>query len=368
MTGQPPVGQGLLDTILVVVLALCVVLALLVVVSRLRIRRLAMTTRERLAPLRGDLLLVGAGEDESGAARERLVADRQAGLALDRAVVELLTKVRGGPAEDLVDVLRQRRTVDVALRSLTSRSSVQRARATRTLGLLRDPALADEIVGMLDDRSGEVRIVAARAVGALGPSAGESAAHAVLLAVRNRRSAPGVPATVAMGTLTQLGMEAEPAVTAGLHHADPGVRNVAAAVAGHSLFLRCGPRLFELAAADEDRMVRVSAIEALGRVGREDDGAALARLLLPSEPSTVRWAAARALGELGGPDAVEALLSVLSDGNRFLAVTAANALAQTGPGREALHRTATGDAPESSHSAVAGVLQMLQLQATSRGH
>ncbi|EAP99021.1 phycocyanin alpha phycocyanobilin lyase related protein NblB-like [Janibacter sp. HTCC2649] len=368
MIDQQPVTQGVLDEVLVAVLALIGLLALVVVVSRIRIRRNAVRTLERLAPLRPDLLAVAAGEDEQGDARRRLAGDRSAGPALDRAVVDLLTKVRGAPADALVTVLRERNGVARALDSLEARSSVRRARATRTLGLLRDPAQVTDLVRMLDDRSGEVRIVAARAVGALGPRAGASAASAVLRAVRSRRSAPGVPATVAMGTLTQLGVEAEAAVAVGLEDADPGVRNVAAAVAGHSLFLSCAPRLAILAATDPDRTVRVSATEALGTVGRPGDVRAIARLLAPDEPASVRGAAARALGEMGGIHAVEALLEVLADDDRFLAVTAANALAQSGDGRGALVLAAADpDTPESARSAVTGVLQVLELRDATRG-
>lgn len=367
MTDPLPVGQSLLDEVLVGVLALCAVLALMIVISRVRIRRRSATTRERLAPLRPDLLAVAAGEDESGEARRRLVDDRVCGPALDRAVVDLLTKVRGGPADDLVTVLRERHGVSTALRFLHARSSVRRARATRMLGLLRDPALTSDIVRMLDDRSGEVRIVAARAVGAIGPRAGSSAASAVLRAVRPRRSGPGVPATVAMQTLTQLGVESEQAVSSGLEDADPGVRNVAAAVAGHSLFLGCAPRLSHLAANDADRKVRVSATEALGAVGRAGDVPAISRLLAQHEPPGVRRAASRALGELGGTEAVEVLVSVLSDGDRSLAVASATSLSQSDEGREALRRIAADvGAPVASRSAVRGAVQLLDLQDAER--
>lgn len=367
MTDQQPVGQALLDEVLIGVLILCVLLAVVVVISRVRIHRHAATTVQRLEPLRPSLLAVGAGEDGSGEARRRLVADRSAGPALDRAVVDLLIKVRGGPADDLVAVLRERHGVAKALQSLGAASSVRRARATRMLGLLRDPTLTPDIVRMLDDRSGEVRIVAARAIGSVGPRAGASAASAVLLAVRPRRSGPGVPATVAMGTLSRLGLESRSAVTMGLDDADPGVRNVAAAVAGHNLFLGCTAKLAQLAATDPDRTVRVSAIEALGAVGRPDDVEAIARLLALDEPPAVRRAAARALGELGGGQAVDVLVSVLADDDRFLAVSSATALTQSEEGRRALRRTADDVATcAAARSAVAGAVQLLDLQATER--
>jgi len=360
--------QPIAQSVLVGVIVCCVILALVVVVSRVRIARRAERNRQRLAPLRADLLAVGAGEDETGSARRRLVQDRTAGPELDRAVIDLLTKVRGGPAEDLVEVLRERHGVARALEALGASSSVRRARATRVLGLLRDPSHVNDLVRMLDDRSGEVRIVAARAIGALGPSAGPSAAGAVVRAVRSRRSAPGVPATVAMSTLTQLGVESHAAVAAGLDDDDPGVRNVAAAVAGHNLFVATGSRLAQMAATDPDHTVRVSATEALGAVGRPADVHVLVRLLAPIEPAVVRRAASRALGELGGDVAVTGLVSVLGDDDRFLATSAATALAETEGGRRALRDLAADDAvAPQARSAVAGMLQVLDLRAGDRG-
>lgn len=368
MIDEQPIGQGLLDEVLVAVIGICFVLAVVVVVSRVGIARRAERGRQRLAPLRADLLAVGAGEDDSGAARRRLVEDRTAGHDLDRAVVNLLTKVRGGPAEDLVEVLRERHGVASALHALGSASSVRRARATRILGLLRDASHTNDLLRMLDDRSGEVRIVAARAIGGLGPAAGPSAAGAVLRAVRSRRSAPGVPATVALSTLTQLGVESEPAVVLGLEDDDPGVRNVAAGVAGHNLFLATGPRLAQMAASDPDHTVRVSATEAFGAVGRPSDVHVIVGLLAPTEPAVVRRAAARALGELGGDVAVAGLVSVLGDDDRFLATSAATALAASEAGRRALRELAADEsaAPE-ARSAVTGTLQVLDLRASDRG-
>lgn len=171
-----------------------------------------------------------------------------------------------------------------------------------------------------------------------------------------------------MGTLTQLGVEAEAAVAAGLEDDDPGVRNVAAAVAGHSLFVSCAPRLAILAATDPDRTVRVSATEALGAVGRPGDVRAIASLLSPHEPALVRGAAARALGEMGGTHAAEVLIRILADDDRFLAVTAANALAQSTDGRGALVLAAADPhTPETARSAVTGVLQVLELRDATRG-
>lgn len=368
MNSSEPVSRGLMEVTLLVVVAVCVLLAIAVVAAKVVLARRAEATRRTLAPLRADLLAVAAGEDPDGAGRARLMADRDAGPALDRALIGLLTKVRGTPGEDLVSVLRERDVEQRALAALDSISSVRRARATRALGLLRDPAHTDAILGRLRDRSGEVRLVAARALGALGPDAGPQAATALLRSVRTVSGEPGVPATAAIGALCSLGFAAEPAVAAGMSDPDPGVRHVAASVAGHNLFLRCGDRLAELAATDHDVAVRVSATAALGRFGRSGDMPAVAALLAAHEPASVRRAAARALGSIGTEEAGEVLVGMLADDDRALALAAAEALAGSGLGRDLLTEVAEDqDAAPAARRAAEGALQVLRLQDESAG-
>lgn len=363
MTEPAPVSQSLLDVVAIIVVASCVVLAVAIVLARVVADRRRARTRDRLSGLRPALLTAAAGEDIDGAARRTLVADRTAGPELDRAVVDLLTKVRGTPADELVEVLRSRDGVQRTLRGLHSRSSVQRARSTRTLGLLRDPDHVDELVGRLSDRSREVRLVAARAIGEIGPDAGSDAAEALLASVRTQGSAPGVPADGAIGALVRLGAAAQGPVRHGLDAADPGVRNVAATVAGHNLMTGCVPRLAQLALADPDLLVRVSATVALGCAGRPSNVGSVTVLLDQDEPSQVRRAAARALGELGAPEGLTALVSLLDDADRGVALAAAEALAASGPGRT-LMRAVVADAgmSDEARSAVRGVLELQRLR------
>lgn len=365
MTAPSLVSRELLDVVAVVVLGLCLLLATVVVLSKLITTRRAAATRGRLAPLRTDLLAVASGEDPHGAARTRLIAHRDSRSELDRALVDVLTKVRGTPADELVGVLRSRDAVARALSATRSISSVRRARAYRTLGLLRDPDLTTDLLRGLHDRSPEVRLVATRAIGAVGAPTGPGAARAVLRAVRTQRSQPGVAAGTAADALVRLGIASEPAVRDALTDDDAGVRLVAATVAGRGLFISCAPQLTELARADPDRLVRVAATRALGEVGGVGDGPVLVGLADANEPAPVRRAAADALGRLGTPDAATALETLLGDADRGLAAAAASSLGDSGSGRAALSRAAVD--PHSTASAARAARSALEVVRLRRG-
>lgn len=363
MTGPTVVSSGLLHVVAVVVLCLCLLLAAVVVLSKLVTTRRHAGSRKRLAPLRTDLLSVAAGEDIDGAARDRLIAHPDRRGELDRAVVGVLTKVRGAPADALVEVLHGRNAVSRTLHATRSVSTVHRARAFRTLGLLRDADLTSDLLRGLHDRSPEVRLVAARAIGAVGPPAGERAARAVLRAVRTHRAQPGVAAGMATDALVGLGVASEPAVQEGVTHDDPGVRLVAATVAGRGLFSSCAPQLAVLARTDTDPLVRIAATNALGEIGRLADGPVLVALTDPAEPAPVRRAAAVALGRLGTADAAAALNALLGDADRGLAAAAAAALGDSAAGRAALTRAAADpEDPGPSARAARATLEVLRLR------
>lgn len=321
-------GQFLLVTGLAVG-ACCLALALLTVGAKVVRVQHHRRLEERLAPLRLPLLTLATGEDHDGSARRALstIAPRQRG-DLTSLVVALLTKVRGAPTEDLVEVLRQHDTIEVARRDLGRRSAVRRARAARLLGLLRDQRYVTDLVPLLKDRSAEVRLVATRALGALGDA---DAAQAVLAAVcPTAAGAAGIPAATAAEALLGMGVGIAPVLAQGMHHDDAGVRNVAVLVAGHGLFSSTAPRLRVLLATDPDREVRGNAALALGRVGGAEDVRELTASTLPDRPTPLRRTAAIALGELGHPDAAPTLGDLLSDADRRLAQVSADALLHLG--------------------------------------
>ncbi|HET8601230.1 MAG TPA: HEAT repeat domain-containing protein [Segeticoccus sp.] len=363
MTRPDTVAGHLLLVAGVVIVATCLVLAAVIIVAKVVRARVLRATALRQAPLRPLVLAVAAGEDDDGTARAQLTAVPSSQRADVRdLLVALLSKVRGGPAEDLVAILGELRTVDAARESLHSRSAIRRARAARVLGLMREEAYAADLVGALADRSPEVRLVAARALGMIGDP---SAATAVLEAVRGTHGGVGIPASIAAEALIGMGVGVGPALREALHADDATMRAVAAGVAGVGLFTSTAPRLRVLLASDPDERVRRTAAQALGRLGGPGDVAVLVGSTHADQPTPLRRVAAQALGELGDPSAVPALTALLVDEDRRLAQLSGQALAQLGPpGLRVLVEFADGEGAVGRASRAA--LAVEELRAASR--
>jgi len=208
------ITQGVLIGISVVVALTAVGLTALVVVAKLVRSHRERATDAALAPHRMPLLILGSGEDDDGAAMAHLLAvEHQAWRTVGPAVTAMLAKVRGEPVEDLVLVLREHGDVDRAVSELGSRSVVTRARAAYLLGLVRDRSHVPHLLPLLRDRSAEVRLVAVRALGAIGDPV---AAGHVLRALHSVRGHVGVPAFLAAEALLSLGTGGAAALREGL--------------------------------------------------------------------------------------------------------------------------------------------------------
>jgi HEAT repeat protein len=356
------ITQGLLIGVSVVVALTALGLTVLVVAAKLARTRRERVMEAALAPHRMSLLVLGSGEDDDGAAMAHLLAvDPQAWRTVGPAVTAMLAKVRGEPVEDLVLVLREHGDIDRALSELRARSVVTRARAAYLLGLVRDRSHVPHLLPLLRDRSAEVRLVAVRALGAIGDPA---AAGDVLRALHSVRGHVGVPAFLAAEALLAMGTGGAAALREGLDSDDPTVRNAAALVAGRGTFVSTAPRLRELVDADPDPEVRATASAALGFVGGGDDVATLARHTAGGEPVELRRTCAAALGEVGHPLAADALAGLLADPDRRLAQIAADALVQLGPSGI----TRLTGVPEGTPAATAarGALQLARLRSGER--
>ena len=329
--------------------------SIVVIIAMARFRRGVVAARSRtmLAPYRHGLIMMASGEDEDGQAKAALCAVPAPTWArLRPSVVALLRKVRGHPADDLVEVMRAHGEVDHATRMLTSRSAVRRARGAYVLGLVRDPRNAVQLLPLLSDPASDVRLVAARALGAIGDP---SAASGVLQALRNHHGQIGLPAWVATEALLAMGVEVGPILQIGLASEDPAVRNVCALVAGHGAYLSAAPQLRVLLATDCDGDVRVSAAVALGRVGGAQDAAVLVRHTDGSEPAVLRRTCATAMGALGQRESMDALAELLADDDRRLAELAGDSLVRIGNEGVAVLEAAaaTGQGPSARAAGVA---------------
>ncbi|MEW1953996.1 HEAT repeat domain-containing protein [Terrabacter sp. NPDC080008] len=327
------IGGALIAGATIAVLGVCVLLVLLVVAVRARRHRRQRREEMLLSPLRPHLIEVAAGEDDEGVAVRQLTGATDASrTVLDRNIVELLTKIRGVPAEQLVEVLEAHGAVEAAARDLTSRSAVRRARAAQLLGLARAGGAVPLLVNALEDEAVEVRNSAAYALGLIGDAA---AAGPVLSAIGHPER--GLPAATAAEALQSMGVGISEVLREALDDDHPRTRMVAAHLSGERSFTRCLPDLRRLLEEDGDLTVRETCAHAIGRLGRGDDVEVLARHTGAGEPLALRRACVAALGELGQPAAVPALAALLDDPDPRLAELAAAGLLGLGAdGREAL--------------------------------
>jgi hypothetical protein len=343
--------------------ALACLLAIVLVVAT-KVRR---TVRQRrraalLRPFRSQLIVVSAGEDEGRAALSALVAaDGAAGRVVDAAAVGMLGKVRGMPADQLVEVLQVHGAVRDATSDLRHRSPVRRARAAQLLGLTRARITAPALVTALRDDAVEVRAGAAYALGLMGDA---DAAGPLLEAV----DAPdaGLPAGIAAQALLSMGVGISQALLDGLYSERAGTRHLAAYVSGVGSFTRSVPALRRLLENDVDLTVREASATALAAIGTALDVGVLGRHTVPGLPLSLRRTCAIALGELGDVAAVPLLTELLDDPDPRLAELAARALVELGPaGQSALLERPVSE-PDAPHGAIEAALTIARLQGALR--
>jgi HEAT repeat protein len=340
----------------------CALAVAVIATAKLRLGRAGARSSALLAPYRGALIAIACGEDQGNQARAELYAVPAPTWDLLRAsVVAFLPKVRGAPADTLGELLRWHGEIERAIEALAARSATRRAHAAYLLGLIRDPSRATLLLPLLGDPDADVRLVAARALGAIGePSAAEGILGALRRTGHGQR---GLPAWVAAEALLAMGARIAPALQVGLASEDPAVRNVCAVVVGHGTFPAVTPQLRILLATDSEGDVRASAAVALGRVGGADDEAALARHTDASEKTVLRRTCATALGDLGQRESVDTLAGLLGDNDRRLASLAADSLMRIGTaGIARLQGAAATTAQGASARAARGALDVAGLR------
>jgi len=355
-------SRHLLFVAIVVVTAACVLMISITVVARVLRTRSTRHDADARDAVHHAVLVVAAGEDDGSAASWLGSLARRDRDAAGAMIVGLLPKLQGEPAEVLVEIVRGYGSLDRAAGDLTSRSAVTRARAAWTLGLTRDHNDVEKVRPLLSDRSSEVRLAAVETLGRLRDV---DAAGPILDTLSPSGGRAGVPAVTVAEALMRLGGGIVDELRVALADDDPARRDVAARVAGHQQLIALTPHLRQLLADDPSDVVRVSAAEALGRIGGIDDAAALAATCAETEPSPLRRAAAAALGELGHPAALPTLAALLGDRDRRLAEISASSLLEFGvEGRNVLD----GVAADAEHGrAAAFALELDRLRGEPRG-
>lgn len=304
----------------------------LLVLTGFRVGRRALQRRsERLAAsVRTDVLDAVLNEDDaSTAARQRLLATRgRARNRVEDELIGLLPRISGDAHERTATLLRRMGAERSALRRIRSRSVSKRCSGAFGLGALESRTSLPVLLDLLNDRSFDVRRVAARALGGIGdPDATEPLLRLV-------RGEPEMARDVgfALARIGEVG-------SATLREA------LSQSTASDDVTDRSGPLVADVLGQIGDlesvgvlsEAVRhavsptaVMAAESLALLEMPTAVPALLGGLSRTEPE-VRRAAAAALGRLGESEALTALVSAVADEDPAFSRVAASALADLGP-------------------------------------
>jgi hypothetical protein len=327
--GEVVVQPWLLRLSLWIMLATFVVLTATIIAARVTCSRRERALVRRVGPLREDVLTLVSGEDEGGSATRLSELRGQSVALVTPMLVGYLSKIRGTPAQRVVDVLVAHGLVRRARAGVTSWSGTRRARSVWALGVMRIRDAAADVVPRLQDRDRGVAVTSARSLGMLGDAA---AAEALLAAVApGRRGRGELPVWVVVEALVGLGPQAADTVGRALEGEDASTRAVAAMTIGRAQHLSQTTRLRELAGREEDPTVLAALAEAIGELGQPADTVVLTTLTERDQPRSVRLAAVRALGELADPGAISALGALLGDTDPRIGELAADVLVALGP-------------------------------------
>lgn len=268
----------------------------------------------------------------------------------DRPVVEEILldhiqRVRGDAKARLGRALDELGYIDRHIDGLTAARWWKRADSAEKLGVAGVERARGALVGALQDDVPEVRIRAAKALGAVG---GQASMLPLIDALRqpDRWSALRVA-----DILSEMGPKVVDELIEAFPTLEVPARLAAIDVVGRIRPLESVPWLAERI-DDDDADVRARAADALGAIGEPDSAHPLQKALVDAA-WPVRAMAAKALGRIGNPSALEALKNALRDAEWWVRANAAEALRAIGePGIEALDRALDDDDAFARHQAV----------------
>lgn len=253
------------------------------------------------------------------------------GAAAETIAASLLPQLRGADRDNLANLLEQGGMLPQARQGLRSRRAARRQRSAELLGAAGNRRAAAGLAKMLDDRDGEVRQTAARALGRIG----DPLSVPPLLDALDRKR---VSAHTVSMALLRIGSAGAGELTIALASDSPRVRAVAADTTGALGLIAAVPTLEDLL-TDENHTTRISAVRALGRLGVPTATPTLIRrlqheLVVPSLTFDDDYARAliTSLGQIGERSAIPVLEQSLMRSYR-LSSAAADALSEMGARR-----------------------------------
>jgi HEAT repeat protein len=323
-------------------MALVVGLSLVTAIVKVRRERKEKARQLELGMLR-PILMSYLATWEDGNARdlgETLIKHHSRATSFEEVVAGLLPKLRGADRSVLVDILRRRGTVTKACASTKSRRTVRRYQAVELLGSAGVLEGGPFVAKLLDDKHGEIRLAAVRALGRIG---GLDAAAALLEHLdQDDAKIPPHPVTMA---LLRIGAEATDPLLAALNAERMNVRAIAAEVLGVLGLISAVPYLEDRLTSDLHAAVRVAAAHALGRLDLPTSVPVLMQSLSRENDTEVLAAACIALGRIASVSAMPALERTITNAAPSVRIAAATAMVLIGePGVERLRRIAQQDA------------------------
>lgn len=298
--------EVLAAAVIVLTVACAAALVAVVVIKAIRHRR---EQRQRgfdaVVRKRVMTLAVAEGDELDALVHDLASTTGAVGTHVEETLLRMVPEVRGEVREAMVRVLDERGLLQKSLARINSSSAIQRAGAGELLGILGGPEVVRPLTRALKDKSTEVRLVAARALGvAARPEAGGYLVDALAMD-------SGVPHSVAATALLSLPDPDPYLFIEGLQDADPGIRYGSAAVVGLLMMSDASEALLECLVRELNRkgasdVVIAACSRSLGRLGHKPATQMLAELACAADASgTVRRAAGEALKNMPGVEARE---------------------------------------------------------------
>jgi HEAT repeat protein len=289
----------------------------------------------------GTSLVVVLGGEVVGARRD----------VLEQVLLDHAQRIRGTEHDRLSRAMDDLGFVDDLIAQLGSARWWQRAEAAEKLGLSGVVRSRDHLIPLMQDEVSEVRLRAAKALGALG---GKSSIREIVHALNE----PNRWSTIRLADiLTGMGRTVVDELTSYFDSLTLTGKLAALDILGRIRPLHIVPWLGRRM-SDPEPDVRARTCHALGCIGDPHSTPLLIRAL-DDEAWPVRAMAAKALGKIASPEAIEPLCRAMHDQQWWVRSNSAHAVRSLGArGAEALEKMLDCDDRYATHQAVLMLEQM----------